>query len=101
MMGWRIFSLRFLLIVALLRLVIKTGFQGQDGVPSDYREFIGISHDGVQFDFVISTVQINKNFRFISVLNQHHNKYSRKIHEACHTLATPHSFNRAITRDGQ
>ena len=34
----------------------------------------------------------------VTVLNQHHNTYSRKIQEACHAiLATPHSFNRAIT----
>ena len=33
----------------------------------------------------------------VSVLNQHHNTWSRKSQEACHTLATPHSFNRAIT----
>ena len=38
----------------------------------------------------------NMNWNNDSVLN-HHNMYSRKIQEACHTLAKPHSFNRAIT----
>ena len=38
----------------------------------------------------------NMDWNNVSVLNQHHNTYSRKIQEACHTLATPHSFNRAI-----
>ena len=39
----------------------------------------------------------NMDWNNVSVWNQHHNTYSRKIQEACHTLATPHSFNRAIT----
>ena len=34
----------------------------------------------------------------VTVLNQHHKTYSRKIQEAFQTLATPHSFNRAITQ---
>ena len=45
----------------------------------------------------IATKNHNVDWNKISVINQHHNTYSRKIQEACHTLARPRSFNRAIT----
>ena len=65
MMGWRFFSGWFLFVDGGY-VLINSGFGGQDGVPCDFLEFIGISQDGVQFVFVISTGQNDKNIRFIS-----------------------------------
>ena len=39
----------------------------------------------------------NMDWNNISVLNKHQNTFCRKLVEACHKLAAPSSFNRAIT----